>query len=76
MIDVVMKFPSPSSATEAGKWLRFFTSGRYEQPTALELVFKATRVFTLQLLLDNIARHIPPIDWERTEILINGEEEL
>ena len=71
MIDVTMRFPSPSSAKEAGKWLRFFTSGRYTQPSELELVFKVSRPFLLQLLLDNIGRHIPPKDWERTEVIID-----
>ena len=66
-----MTFPTESSAKEAGKWLRFFTSGRYTQPSELELVFKVSRPFLLQLLLDNIGRHIPPVDWERTEVTID-----
>ena len=70
---VSMIFPSPSSAREAGKWLRFFTSGRYDQPNDLELVFQVSRPFLLQLLLDNIGRHIPPVDWERTEIIVDKD---
>ena len=70
-----MKFPTESSAKEAGKWLRFFTGGVFSAPDRNTLMFTCRRVFVMELVLDNIRRHIPPFDWERTEITVNGEEE-
>ena len=76
MMEITMTFPTESSAKEAGKWLRFFTGGVFSAPDRNTLMFTCRRVLVMNLVLDNIRRHIPPVDWERTEVLIDGEGEL
>lgn len=75
MMTCTIKFPTESSAKEAGKWLRFFTGGFVSAPDRNTLMFTCRRFLVMDLVLDNIRRHIPPVDWERTEITVNGEEE-
>ena len=73
MLTCTMKFPTESSAKEAGKWLRFFTGGVFSAPDQHTLKFHHSRVFIIQLTLENIGRHIPPVDWERTEVTIEED---
>ena len=73
MLTCTMKFPTESSAKEAGKWLRFFTSGRFTASDSYTLTFQCSRAFVLSLTLDNIGRHIPPVDWEQTEVTIEED---
>ena len=76
MMTITMKFPSPSTCRECEKWLRFLGNGQYGKPDDLSLMVNVRSEFRFGMLLDVLSRHVPPIDWERTEITGEGEWEL